>query len=426
MPHSHYDVVIVGGAVAGCVAALSYARRGLQVAVLERRPSSTDYKMLCTHFIQPVGLPVLKELGLDRTLEASGAVRTKAAFWTRAGWVDPPGGYTAEPATGHAYNIERRVLDPLLRGELLRTERIDLLLGRRVTAIEKDGDGWKVEAKTAGDEHFSSSARLVVAADGRDSPIAAMLHNQAQSDENQRAAYFGYFVGITPPDLNRSLFLLGDEEMGFLYPLAEGRTLLAAYITRDRAAEWRRRGDLATRILEFMAGFPDLPSLSGAQPASRILGYLSYPNLTRKAVWNGVPFIGDAALSLDPMSGVGCSFAIVSAAMLVEQTWQPLSDGGDLSPGLARFEAAFDSFFLPHAQGIKADSIIAKTPESVQQTYKRIVASPKLQTDFIALTGRLISPRQFQQSYLIAATRGNSDKEPAKSALLAHTAGEPL
>lgn len=416
-----YDVVIIGGAVAGCVAALSYAGRGLRVAVLEAQQSITDYKTLCTHFIQPVGLPILTKLHLDRVMEAHGAVRTKAAFWTRAGWIDPPGGYTADASTGHGYNIERRILDPLLRGELLNNERVDLLLDRRAAGVTVNEDGWTIDAQGVKGDHVRLSARLAVAADGRQSPTAAILGNEARSDENHRAAYFGYFADIAPPKDDRSLFLLADSEMGFLYPLAQGRTLLAAYVTRDRVTQWRRAGISSAHILDFMAGFPNLPSLSRARSVSRILGYLNYPILSRKPVCNGVPFIGDAALSLDPMSGVGCAFAMVSADMLVEKTWQPLRDGGDLSPALAQYETAFNAFFLPHAQGIKADAVIAKTPESVQQTYARIVASPPLQSDFIALTGRLISPKRFQQVYLAAAMR--SSAKPMRNAPLAIAAG---
>ena len=90
-------------------------------------------------------------------------------------------------------------------------------------------------------------ARLVVAADGRNSTMARILANEAGSSENQRAAFFAYFTGIAPTPGNRSLFMLYRDEMGFLYPLGEGRTLLSVYVKKGRALEWRSAGDKAAR-----------------------------------------------------------------------------------------------------------------------------------------------------------------------------------
>ncbi len=49
---SQYDVAIVGASLAGCAAAILFAREGLRVALIERHKNPTAYKTLCTHFIQ--------------------------------------------------------------------------------------------------------------------------------------------------------------------------------------------------------------------------------------------------------------------------------------------------------------------------------------------------------------------------------------
>src|SRR5689334_14665287 len=100
-----YDVIIVGGSVGGCVLALSYARHNLRIALLEQKPVTSDYKKLCTHFIQPMALPVLRGLGLDEAMESAGAIPTKAAFWTPVGWIDPLGDYGGDASTAYAYNM---------------------------------------------------------------------------------------------------------------------------------------------------------------------------------------------------------------------------------------------------------------------------------------------------------------------------------
>lgn len=216
MPKRTYDVVIVGG----CVAALCYAQSGLSVVVLERKRAPTDYKALCTHFLQPIAHPTLVRLGLDRRLEDHGAIRTKAAFWTPVGWIDPPGIYSSRfsQTGGHAYNIERRILDPLLRAEFGHFSNIELRMAHRVTAVTRTGPLWQVDAAASStDELATVEGRLLVAADGRGSRVATLLENPTVSHENQRMAYFSYFTGIPRTKGERSLFLMENSEMGFLY-----------------------------------------------------------------------------------------------------------------------------------------------------------------------------------------------------------------
>ncbi len=398
--NSRYDVVIAGGSVAGCILALCYARRDLKVAVLEQKDNDAAYKMLCTHFVQPIALPVFRSLGLDGPLEDLGAVQTKASFWTPAGWIDPPEDYGDKPDTAYAYNIERRLLDPFLRTQATSREGVDFKMGHRLTRIERQDKDWLVEAQTE-KGLVQLQARLLVAADGRHSQIAAMLGNKGDYDENQRSAIFGYFEGVEPPLRNRSIFVLSEPDRGFLYPLCNNRTLLALYVPKAYAQEWQSQGvALEDKIIEYFQQFDGMPDVSGARLASPVLSYSDYPNITRKASFPGVAFVGDAALSLDPLSGVGCGFAAASAAMLEQATWRALHEGQDLDGPLAAYEQDFNKLFLPHARGIKADSMVAKSPEMAVQTYRCVASSASLQRKFVDLTGRIISPGVFQAAYM--------------------------
>jgi 2-polyprenyl-6-methoxyphenol hydroxylase-like FAD-dependent oxidoreductase len=394
------DVVIAGGSIAGCILALCYAQRGLTVTILEQKDRDDAYKSLCTHFVQPIALPVFQELGLTGPLEDLGALRTKAAFWTSAGWIDPPEDYGDGLETAYAYNIERRLLDPFLRDQAAAHANVNLRMGHRVTRVDRTSTGWLVEAQSA-NATVSISARLLVAADGRHSLIANLLGNKAEHDENQRAALFGYFEGIEPPARNRSVFILSEPDRGFLYPLCNDRTLLALYVPKATAQDWQStQASLEQKIIAYFQQFSGVPDMSRARLVSPVLGYSDYPNLTRKASFQSAAFIGDAALSLDPLSGVGCSFAAVSAHMLAKGTAPALSAGQDLEPSLAAYDQQFSKFFLPHARGIKADSVVAKSPEIALHTYRCVTSSMALQREFVDLTGRIISPGRFQAAYL--------------------------
>jgi flavin-dependent dehydrogenase len=193
--------------------------------------------------------------------------------------------------------------------------------------------------------------------------------------------------------------------MAFLYPLTEGRALLSAYVPKALAHELSERED-GRSLLRVFEQLPDAPPLRQARLASRHLGYTDYPNRWRSPTHDGVAFVGDAALSLDPMSGVGCAFGLHSADLLVTHTAAALRDGtsSDLAHGLGEYERSFRAFFAPHAKGIVADSLVAKSAATIANVYGRVVQHPELQRHFIALTGRLITPGAFQKAFLSAGS----------------------
>ena len=151
------------------------------------------------------------------------------------------------------------------------------------------------------------------------------------------------------------------------------------------------------------------PEVSSLRPAWEVQAQrqLDQLNLARKANWKGMAFIGDAALSLDPLSGVGCAFAMVGASLLANATTVPLLQESGLDDGLAAYEAQFAKVILPHARGIHADSLIAKSEATSLQTYRCIAGDPILQRQFVDLTGRLISPMAFQRAFTSAMVRAH-------------------
>lgn len=63
-PRARYDVAIVGGGPAGCVTALSFAKkRGARVLVLEANPNSS--RRLAGEWIHPPAVDILKDLGVE-------------------------------------------------------------------------------------------------------------------------------------------------------------------------------------------------------------------------------------------------------------------------------------------------------------------------------------------------------------------------
>jgi flavin-dependent dehydrogenase len=407
LDQAQWDVAVVGGSIAGCVAAIRFSQLGHRVVILDRKTVDDDYyKRLCTHFIQPHAVPVLAELGLGHLYEPTWSVPTKAVFVTPGGLIDGPGNYLPDEQDLFALNLERRLLDPALRAAA-RKHGVQYLDATSVESVTEEDSGWRLDIRGE-DGPGQLRARLVVAADGRRSRMAKELGNPAEEQPNDRACLRGYFTGITTRADNRSVFIMNERDLACVYPLVEGRTQFVLFAEKSRIDGWRADPDgQLQQFLNYFGDLPDAPSVSGAVAETALLGYHDYPNWIRQPVMGSIPFIGDAAMSLDPMSGVGCGFALVSGDLLASSFAGRSLSKDDLKDGLDDYRSRFEKVLLPHAEGICRDALIDKGEASQRRTFQTISGNPALSQRYLALTGRMVLPADFKQELMRALmTRG--------------------
>jgi 2-polyprenyl-6-methoxyphenol hydroxylase-like FAD-dependent oxidoreductase len=324
-----FDVVIVGGSLAGCTTATLYGRRGLRVAVLERKPNMDAYKVVCAHYIQAGTTPMLRRHGFAEMMEAAGAVRNHAHLWTRYGWV------RGEPED-HGYTLRRQVLDPLVRRTAAETPGVEMLLGHTVQdLIWSDGRVSGVEAVTRDGRRHALRARLVVAADGRDSRVARMAHVPGRVLPHNRFTYSAYVRGLPRPYNEAALGWFLDPDGALVEPCDDDLTLVVAVPHKSRLPEFKQ--DFEAAWLRYIEALPDGPPIRDAEREGKFIAKINMPNTQRPGARNGVAFVGDAAITSDPIWAVGCGWAFQESEWLVGATARLLRDGGDLDPGLARY-----------------------------------------------------------------------------------------
>ncbi|MFF2777591.1 NAD(P)/FAD-dependent oxidoreductase [Streptomyces sp. NPDC058052] len=343
-PDDAYDVVIGGAGLAGSAAAILLARRGARVALLERRPDPDAYKVLCTHALTACAYPVLDELGLVPALEKAGAVRNEARWYTRWGWIAPraaPGG----PDLPYAYNVRRSTLDPLIRSHAAQTPGVELLLGHKVTGVLQDAGrttGVRVETP---DGERELRARLVVGADGKDSAVAKLAAIPTRRHGNGRFGYFAHFRDLPlPGGIGQAWFL--EPDMAYSFPNDDGVTVLAVLPDKKRLPEFRE--DLEGSFHAFVRALPDAPPIDSARRVSKIIGTVDHPLVTRDPTAPGIALVGDAALTGDPLWGVGCGWALQTAQWLAEAVAPALTGGGDLDRALASYGRTHGRRLRPH------------------------------------------------------------------------------
>jgi 2-polyprenyl-6-methoxyphenol hydroxylase-like FAD-dependent oxidoreductase len=329
---SDYDAVIVGASLAGCTTAILLGRAGARVALVEKQPDPQAFKRICTHFIQSSAVPTLERLGLLGEIEARGGVRSPLRAWSRWGWIAMP----PDP-DALAVNLRREKLDPLMRETAAATPGVELLLGRSAERLLHDGDGAVrgVVVRTREGAETELRGRLVVGADGRDSRIAELSGVPTRTTPHGRFAYGGYFEGPPPAGAPAGSIWLLDPDWAAAFPTDDGQTFYAAMPTMARLPEFKR--DPAAALVELVGSVPDAPPIRESRLVAPVIGKLDMTNRLRRPTAPGLALVGDAALAIDPLWGVGCGWALQSAEWLAEAVAPALLRGEALDRGLARY-----------------------------------------------------------------------------------------
>jgi 2-polyprenyl-6-methoxyphenol hydroxylase-like FAD-dependent oxidoreductase len=339
-----YDAVIVGASLAGCATAILLGRGGARVALVEQRPDPAAYKKICSHYIQASAVGTLERIGLLEPMLEQGAQRSRVHIRTPWGWIDPP----EEPTVPAGVNLRRERLDPLIRTMAEQTDGVDLLMGLTVQSLLRDGDTvCGVVARDVSGAELELRGRLVVGADGRGSRIAKLAGVRERRVRHGRIAYGAYFEGGTPAAAPDASFWLMDPNMVAAFPTDEGLTFYAAMPVKEHAEAFRE--DPETALVEMLASVPDAPPIREARRVTPMQGKLDLTNVAHTPTAPGLALVGDAALAIDPLWGVGCGWALQSAEWLADSVAQPLVAGESLTRALRRYRRAHARALRGHA-----------------------------------------------------------------------------
>jgi flavin-dependent dehydrogenase len=415
-----FDVVIVGASIAGCTAAILAGQAGLRCALLERRESPDAYKRVCTHFVQPSATTTMTRLGLTEPLTALGAVRTTAEVWTHAGWIRPrpQPGY---PRLPKAWSIRRLQLDPAIRRLACDTPGVQFFPG--VTACELLADRGRtvgVRGRTRASGLRAFRGRLVIGADGARSKIAEIAGLREGRRPHGRFYYMAYYQNLPLATGTNSQVWLLDPDVAVAFPNEDGVTVVAATPHKARLPEFK--ADREGAFERFVARLPDGPTLAGAERVSPLIGRLNIANLRRTPVAPGVALVGDAALSSDPIAGVGIGWAMQSAEWLMDLTAVPLRQGQALDESLARYERLHGRRLGLHARMISSYASGRPLNPFERALLGGAAQDPALAAALHTVTSRCVSPLALARPVTVARIlRPHMPRCPTRSeAELAH------
>ncbi len=383
-----FDVVIVGASLAGSATAIMLGRAGARVALVEQRPDPDAYKRICTHFIQGSAVATLQRLDLLEPMMRAGAVRSRVRLHTDGGGWVAPDEHGDVPA---GVNLRRQVLDPLIRDRAARTPGVELMLGRTVTELLHDGGSVSgVLARDRGGSELSLRARLTVGADGRGSKVAALAGVRGRRVRHGRVAYGAYFEDATPAAAPDASMWLRDPDMVAAFPTDCGLTFYAAMPAKRNAASFREDPDRA--LVEAVAAVPDAPPIEAGRRVGPTQGKLDMTNVAHAPVASGLALVGDAALAIDPLWGIGCGWALQSAEWLGESVAPALLGSERLTRGLRRYRLRRARALWAHSATIYDYSSGRSMTPPERMLFREAASDPTLARIMEAYGNRCIGP----------------------------------
>ncbi|HET7444038.1 MAG TPA: NAD(P)/FAD-dependent oxidoreductase [Solirubrobacterales bacterium] len=383
---SDHDAVVVGASLAGCTTAMLLARAGARVALVEKSPDPAAFKRICSHFIQASGVPVFERLGLLDQVEAAGAVRSHFHAWTRWGWIGAP-----KDEAGLCLNLRRSVLDPLMREAAGAEPGVELILGRSAERLLWDGETIAGVVVRDRDGHETRlRAPLTVGADGRDSRIAELSGVPVKTRPHGRIAYGGYFEGATPPLAPDTAMWMLDPDWVAAFPTDSGLTFYAAMPTKDRLPDFKRDPEAA--LVKLVGDAPEAPPIREGRAIEPVLGKVDMLNRARRQTAPGLALVGDAALAIDPIFGVGCGWALQSGEWLADAVAPALAGSEPLGPALERYRKRHTRELRWHAFMIHDYSSGRKLTPPEKALFKAAVNDPAVAAAFDRVGTRRSQP----------------------------------
>lgn len=292
-----YDLIVIGGGLAGLSLAILEARAGQRVLLCEQKHFPAH--KVCGEYISYESHAFLQHLGLplsDWALPDIQRLRLTVPHYA-LDFKLPLGGF----------GLSRHKLDSSL-AQLARAAGVELLEGTKVAKISGNLGNYQVETNAGAFTSFWLAGSW-----GR----RTSLHKQPTQSRNYVGVKWHY-SGPLPADLITlhtfqggygGLSRVEDEQICFCYMVDSARLKSAGNIPR---LEQQLRSE--NRHLDEM-----LAPLTPVWEEPLSISQLSFLPKTR--VHEGVLLLGDAAGSIAPLAGNGMSMAL-HAAWLLHQCWE--------------------------------------------------------------------------------------------------------
>jgi 2-polyprenyl-6-methoxyphenol hydroxylase-like FAD-dependent oxidoreductase len=397
-----FDVVVVGGRVAGSTLASLLAAQGLEVLLLDRASFPSD--TLSTHVIYGDSFGIWERIGAWDAIQSLGSAKLRGISWIRDSRPDIRGMFW--PVRGHDYSlcIRRILLDEALFNNAAETPGVTAIQEARVTELLRDGSrvtGVRFETRDqlGATKESTASARLVAGCDGRRSLVAkAVGASQYITEPPINFAFYTYVQGADPGPEPQPMFEIWESDpIGGTPMLAEcdaGIWMAIVYLPQPLFDSFRQDKD--QNFWKAMDSDPRVgPRLRSGTQLQPIKGAGDFVNFVREPVGEGWVLIGDAGQHKDPIFGQGIGDAVRSAELLADCLLGAESAGADLDSALARFRLRRDLDLLPNFQWMIQGKPADLTEAEFEMIIDGLGTDPEQAERFVNVFSHAVSGSEF-------------------------------
>jgi len=294
--HVATDVAVVGAGPAGCVFAARMAQLGFDVCLVERARFPRPH---LGESLTPGVMPMLASMGAAAAVEAARFPRVSdvSTNWdgTEAVRHDP---------RAEGMLVDRGAFDAILLAQAAAAG-VRVFQPAQVQHHAATAGGWRVDVEAPG-EPLTLHAAFVADATGR----AARLGGRRRTTGPRTLAIYGYWTGTHLPE--RPRIEAGEQAWYWGVPIPDGSYNTLVFVDGERFRDVPG-GSLDDRLRALLEPSALLREARGATLRGPARAADATPYVDEDCVSARHIRIGDAALSLDPLSSSGVQKAIQTA-----------------------------------------------------------------------------------------------------------------
>jgi flavin-dependent dehydrogenase len=389
-PSRRYDAIVVGARCAGSSTAMLLARLGRRVLLLDRRDLPEDLKA-STHMVWHSGVDSLARWGLLERLQATGC-RPLRRFNLDLGEAVLTGLAPAAGEADVAYAPRRYVLDGLLL-DAAREAGVEFRPNSAVAGLlVEDGRVAGVRISANDGTETEERATIVVGAEGINSLVARSVGAEEYSAHPRNAgSVWAYFNDLPVDDME---FYSRPGRMGFLWYTNDNMTLAGISFDNATCAVVARNPDAAMRDeLEAMD-----PSLARRVLAAKRKGSwltAGTRGVCRRPTGPGWSLVGDAGLTMDPITAAGITNAFRDAELLCGLIHRGLDEPARFDDIVAGFEDQRNARSMPLYEFAREMGKLEPPTQDIIDLFRALSASQADTEDYFGVFAQTVPVTRF-------------------------------